>query len=389
MKWIDTIKKVLKQHGHHLIFGMSILSLTLLVAWWSVFLQQSIKLQRSFLQENLELALESFAFQLGNDKNDPPQPGVLKQDDRFEITACGSVDRQFAKALTPSWKEYCIQARDSALAQIEDEFRRKRFMLIGESGFLVLLILLSSILLYQFIQLEKSSAREVEAFWGRVTHEIKTPITGIKAFLQSLKNQSLDPDQVLPFVDMALKQVEKQEQLVENILAGYGLRSGGSEHVPKLKDLNLNECIKNYFDRHVIHLTDAKLSLRFDADNGKELMVRADSHILRVILDNIVDNALKYCSPGLILTVGVSGRDKEAVVTLKDNGPGFPSEFPEKIFSAYKYLQDELPGKGHGSGMGLYIARQLTEKMNGRLEAFSKGEGCGAEFHIYLNLSKR
>ena len=67
MKWIDTIKKGLKRHGHHLIFGMSILSLTLLVAWRSVFLQQSIKLQRSFLQENLELALESFAFANASD----------------------------------------------------------------------------------------------------------------------------------------------------------------------------------------------------------------------------------------------------------------------------------------------------------------------------------
>lgn len=371
---------------------MSILSLTLLVAWWAVFIQQSIKQQRSFLQENLQLAMESFALQLGNDKDNPPPPGVLEQDGRFEITA-GTADGQFARALNPYWKEFRIKARETALAKIEDEFRRKRFMLIGEAGFLVLLILLSSILLYQFIQLEKRSNKEVEAFWGRVTHEIKTPITGIKAFLQSLKNQSLDPDQLLPFVDMALKQVEKQEQLAENILAGYGLRSGGSEKLPKIKDLNLYECIENYFQHHVIALTDAKFSLHFDADTdeapGGDLVVRGDCHLLRVILDNIVDNALKYASPGLILRVGVSIRDKQALITVKDNGPGFSPGFSENIFNAYKYLEDQLPGSVHGPGMGLYISRRLAEKMGGRLEAHSKGEGRGAEFRIFLNLSKR
>ena len=391
IKRINRIKNLLKQHGHHVIFGMSILSLTLLVAWWSIFLHQSIKLHRSFLQENLALTLETFAFRLGKDKNNPPVPGVLKQDERFEITTGDSSNQSFVKVLEPYWKEFRIKARASALARIDDEFKRKKFMLLGESGLLVLLILLSSILLYQFIQLEKRSTREVEAFWGRVTHEIKTPITGIKAFLQSIKNQSLNPDQLLPYVDMALNQVKKQEQLAENILAGYGLRSGNSGHIPKVKDLNLTECIKNYFDHHVILLPDDTFSLHIEGEgngNHNDPVVRADCHILRVILDNIIDNALKNCSPGLILKVSVSVLDKQAVIALKDNGPGFPPDSSEKIFEAFKYREDQLPGRRHGSGMGLYISRQLMEKMDGRLEAYSKGKGYGAEFRIFLNLSK-
>jgi two-component system OmpR family sensor kinase len=226
----------------------------------------------------------------------------------------------------------------------------------------------------------------MEEFWGRVTHEIKTPITGVKAFLQSLKNQSLDPDQLPRFIDMALKQVEKQEQLAENILAGYGICSRKDEYEPDIKDLDLNKCIREYFEHHALHLTDASVSLH--RETGKDLMVRADCHILRVILDNIVDNALRYCSPGLVLEVGVSLWDNRAVLIIRDNGPGFPPGLSEKIFNAYKYLGEELPGKTHGSGMGLYISRHLAEKMGGWLEAHSRGEGQGAEFRLFLNPAK-
>jgi signal transduction histidine kinase len=308
-------------------------------------------------------------------------------DERFEIGKCPPGRDGFTNPLLPQYPGLCLKVRNHVLSTIEKDFKRKKIMLIGEAGLLFLIILLSSVLFYQFIRLEKRSTREVEEFWNRVTHEIKTPITGIKAFLQSLKNQSLPPEQVLLFVDMALKQVEMQEQLAENILAGGGLRAADHKHKPIIGDLNLNECVKGFFDHHMIRLTDAVLTLHLEA--AENVTVRADCHLIRVILDNIVDNALKYCSPGLVLTVKTSTQNKKAIISISDNGPGFPAEFSGKIFQAYKYQASELPGDNHGSGMGLYIARRLAENMGGRLQASSKGKGKGAEFQLHLNLVKQ
>jgi signal transduction histidine kinase len=381
------LKTKLKQHGHHVIFIMSIISLALLVTWWTVFINRSIDERRNFHMKNLKLALNLFSMQLGTAADNRLQPGVFPVDDRFEIAKCSPGRDSFAKPLPPRYPGLCLKVRNDVLATIKKDFKQKKMMLIGESGLLFLIILLSSVLFYQFIRLEKRSTREVEEFWGRVTHEIKTPITGIKAFLQSLKNQSLPPEQVLLFVDMALKQVERQEQLAENILAGCGLRSADGKHKPNIEDLNLNECVKSYFDHHMIRLTDAALSLHLEGtENAK---VRADCHLIRVILDNIVDNALKYCTPGLVLTLKAFTQNKKAIISVSDNGPGFPSEFSEKIFQAYKYPVIELPGDNHGSGMGLYIARRLAENMGGRLQASSKGNGKGAEFQLHLNLVKQ
>jgi len=380
------LKRNVLPHSHHLIFMMSILSLAFLAAWWSVFINQSIEHHRSHHLESLQLSLDYNSMRLGLDKDNRPAVGIYETDNRFEVAACGGTGTNFEKPLLPAWPGLCIKTRESVLMEIEQDFKRKKLMVAGESGVLVFVILLSSIFLYRFIKLERRSAGEVEEFWGRVTHEIKTPITGIKAFLQSLKSQSIDPAQLPLFVDMALKQVEKQEQLAENILAGYGLRSGKSNYMPHLTELNLNEYTRNYVDGHVLHLTDARVSLRMEP--GKDLTVQADGNILRVILDNIVDNALKYCSPGLILEVNVFVRDKKAILSIRDNGPGFQPELSEKIFNAYKYAKSELPAAEHGSGMGLYISRRLAEKMGGRLTASSKGTGQGAEFQLFLNVPR-
>jgi signal transduction histidine kinase len=382
---IKKVKNVVKLHGYRFIFGISILSLALLVAWWTVFLTQSIGKQRMHLRENLAAKLNFFALQLGIDEKNLPETGVFEIDRRLEIAPCGPGREDFCKPLKPSWPQLCIRVREEALLKIEDEFKSKRFMLVGESSFLVLLVLLCFILLYKFIRLEKRYTKEIEEFWGRVTHEIKTPITGIKAFLQSLKQRSLNEEQLSFCVDLALKEVEKQEQLAKNILAGSTLRN---KDVP-LKKVNsdIGEFIETYFDGHVLHLSDAVV--KFDIDSGRGLLVKGDPHALRIILDNITDNAVKYCSPGLILDIGISKQGSKAVIHIRDNGPGISAQILKTIFYPYKNFPHKLPTAVHGSGMGLFISRRLAEKMGGDLQAFSKGDGQGAEFRVFLPMVKK
>lgn len=381
---IAHIKKAVKLHGYQFIFGISILSLALLVAWWSVFLTRSIGRQRTLLRENLAARLDYFALQLTTPGSGLPGIGVLQQDERFEVVYCDRESGSFIKSLKYFRPPLCLRVRKEALEQIEDEFRRKRFMLIGESSLLVLLLLFCSILLYKFIRLEKRSSEEIEEFWGRVTHEIKTPITGIKAFLQSLKNRSLDETQMLTFVDMALQEVEKQEQLAENILAGSSLKR--KDVALKRVTLNTGKFLDDYFDGHVLCLSGVKV--RLDIDKREDFLITADPHALKIILDNITDNAVKYCAPGLVLHVSISRQGPRAVIRIRDNGPGIEPEVLKNIFIAYTRFAGELPAACRGSGMGLCISKKLAEKMGGDLDAICIGTGQGTEFRVSLPLAK-
>ncbi|MBN1222572.1 MAG: hypothetical protein JXB23_04955, partial [Candidatus Aminicenantes bacterium] len=227
------IPQALKNHIHHFVFILTILSLAALLAWWTVFIRSSIRSQKNNHLEGLEKDMKYLALQLGSDIRCPPSQGQVEHDERFELILCHNAYQQGTIALEPYWPEYCIRTRRSILNLIETKYKRQNFMLVGEAGFFVLVLLLSSFFLYRFIQLERRTSQEVSRFWERTAHEIKTPITGIKAFLQNLKNRSYDVDELVPYVEMALKQVSKQEQLADNIVSGYHLKSRAA---PKIQE---------------------------------------------------------------------------------------------------------------------------------------------------------
>lgn len=363
-----------------MVFIIAIVSLAAVLAWWTIYIHNSIKQQRFYQLERLDLMLNRYVLELNLDTENAPTSGILENDDRFEIGSCSSYGTRFVKPLSPAWPELCLEVRPEILEEIEKESKSLNFMLLGESGLLLLIVLISSVFLYRFIRLERQTTEEVKRFWERSAHEIKTPITGIKAFLQNLKSNRYSQEELLPYVDLALVQVEKQEQLAENVLSGYQLES--QKKSSGLKRIDLVSFLSSYFEKAAVQLTEAEIIEGFK--EIKEVAVRADEYRLGVILDNIVDNALKYCSPGLVLDVGIEEEKKRVAVIFRDNGPGFSSHFKENIFSAYKFTDGKLPEGKHGAGIGLYISRQLARSMGGDLRAESEGPGEGAAFFLFL-----
>lgn len=378
------MKDLLKIHGYHFIFILSLLCLASLVAWWTVFIHNSIRVQRSLQYKSLESTLTLLSFRAGMDRAHPPEPGVLKEDTRFEIVPCNSTAGKLSVLLLPYWPGYFLRPQPAALQQIEAEFHRRKVMLIGESSVLIFVVFIATFFLYQYIQLERKTAHEVKELWGRLTHEIKTPITGIKAFLESLKNQSLRPEELPPYVDMALKQVQEQEKIAENILAGYHLRSVDASLT--LTRVSLKEFLRRTLSSHPIRLSDAKAHFHFP--EKKDVFVLADECALKVIFDNIADNAMKYASPGLVLTIAAETEKNAAVVSFLDNGPGFPKGREKDVFRAYKFLGRNRFSSQSGSGMGLFISQQLARKMGGDLKAVAQKGKQGVLLQLVLNLAK-
>lgn len=368
-----------RHHGYHLIFGLCLISMAALCAWWGIFIRRAIAAERQSAEDGLRFHVWAYASLLGQ-QSTAPAAGLLELDNRFEVVPLeGAVGRDL-QVLAPNWEGLGIRARPQYLRTIEARYHRRMFMLFGEGTLLAILVLAAATMLYRMVWLERRTAKELREFWGRVTHEIKTPITGLKAFLQTLKTQQMPRRELDPLLDLALEQIERQQQLAQNVLIGHRLDRDPSR--ARLDEVSLGEFLRRLLASHALLLARRRVHLGIGEGRGPTVFGDPDS--LHVIVDNLIDNALKYGGDDLVLDVSIEASDRSATVHFQDNGPGFDPALAENIFEAYRRLTGELPAGRHGTGLGLYISRQLARRMGGDLVASSQGPGKGARFSLRI-----
>jgi signal transduction histidine kinase len=370
----------LRAHGYHLVFGLTLVLLAALVSWWTVFILHAIEQQREY---HFDSALDSArirSFAIGHNRNAVPPIGRLADDERLEIVECGDHGHSRHAILAPFWPDYCIALSPDYVAAGEQKFHRQLLMVAGEGSVLLLAILVCSFMLYRVIFLERRAAKQLREFWNRVTHELKTPITGIKAFLQTLQAQDFSREELEPLVAMALREVERQEMLAENLLIGQRIAREGLGL--RLRPFGLVQRVREFYSEHRILIPEGAFDLHVACSEG--LQVTADPDALWVILENLTDNALKYGGDPPKITCVVEESAKHGIVRICDEGVGFDQADADRIFNAYQRLTTESPVGRHGTGMGLYLSRQLAVKMGGGLRAESAGPGSGACFIVTL-----
>lgn len=369
----------LRHQQHHLLLGAMLVVLSALLFWWAWFFHSTIREEYHRNHKNLTLLAQIAAYKLGaQGQKTPPHVGVYLWDSRLEIVrgtrGAGVVP------LSPRWKHLGVRLRPAVVKRLQRKYRRRVTMLTGEGLFLALCMLIFSILLYRSLLQERRSKEELKEFWSRITHEIKTPITGLKAFLETLKRREFSRQELLPLLDLAMSQIQRQELLATHLLRGQQMES--SSFRIELSPLEWTPLVEGFFAEDDLQLTDGQVSLELLP--AGESRVQGNPSVIREILNNLTDNALKYSEKTLQLQVKMEENKDFLVVKVTDNGKGFPPAMAERLFESYRYLSQSLPQGSSGTGMGLYLSRKLARRMGGELKAFSPGQEQGATFSLSL-----
>ncbi|MFX1398739.1 MAG: ATP-binding protein [Promethearchaeota archaeon] len=222
----------------------------------------------------------------------------------------------------------------------------------------------------------------------RTSHELKTPLISIKGFTEFLLRffqTNLDPE-----VRTVLKEIEKASNRLENTIQSL-LETSKIEQEKlflelKYSDLSnlINECISDFY--HIIEVKNHDLKVKIP----ENVMVKIDKKRIYEVISNLLTNALKYTPPNGSIKIKLKVRQENCVFSIKDTGIGFDDEEKEILFT--KFGKIERYGKGwnvdiNGSGLGLYIAKELIELHGGKIWMKSAGKDQGSSFYFSLPLN--
>src|SRR5690606_32957697 len=223
-------------------------------------------------------------------------------------------------------------------------------------------------------------------FVANVSHELKTPLSSIKAYTETLLNGAIDDTQYARhFLTRIDEQASRLHELILDLLTIARIESGQAalEIAPLALSGVVASCLRNYEER--AKAGDISLD---DQPRDSQLVVMADEESLGQILNNLVDNAIKYTPAGGTITVRCRAEENQAVIEVADTGVGIEPEHHGRLFERFYRVDKARSRELGGTGLGLSIVKHLCQAMQGSV-AVESSLGQGTVFRVRLPLVER
>jgi len=248
-------------------------------------------------------------------------------------------------------------------------------------GFIIAGVILNTI----FLVREVRRNEQQDSFLNAVTHELKTPITSIRLYLETLQQREVDEAQRREFYQVMLEDTQRLMGTVDQVLRAA--RVVQKNAVLNKSEVEVGPLVQDAVElarsRH--HLSPETMAWELDGKPAEHLSVAGDRDELSTALSNVLDNAVKYSQKDTRIRVEVVTPDLQKVlIKVHDNGVGIPRGDLKRVFKRFYRVLTPGSTQVKGSGLGLFIVRAIARRHGGSAYAESEGPGKGTAVTIEL-----
>jgi signal transduction histidine kinase len=288
---------------------------------------------------------------------------------RRQLERIDTLERSIAVASVPPGEEQALRLDD-----ITAHTERQRLMMYGETAFGGVVLAMFVAGLFVLARNRRHDNQSMRRMLQITAHELKTPLAGLKALLQSLQLGSIPAAMRLSLLERGVDECNRLEHLTETLLA--------YQRAVAHKRLRLQPHESSTLVRSLLeHRANSFPAEGISWQESESVSVLADADAFRVVLENLLDNARKYGAGRVELRA--HAETQRYLLEVRDHGIGFLEREAEALFTPWTRAEAHSVSK-HGSGLGLYLARQLAEAMGGSLTAHSPGPDQGSTFVLSL-----
>jgi signal transduction histidine kinase len=279
--------------------------------------------------------------------------------------------------LVPAWR-VSIEPRDPGI--VSRYVSRQRWIYGTTLALLVAGMVLGVVLVVRDISRERRLSRLRADFVANVTHELKTPLTSIRMFAETLQlGRAASDSERQESLDVIVGETERLTRLINTVLDFSKIERGQKEY--RMGDVDVSEVVHSALKTLKYSLEDKGFTLEADIEPG--VRATADADALEQAILNLVDNAVKYSGQAKWVRIALWSRDHAVFLRVSDRGIGIPEADERRIFDKFYRSRAANDGDAGGAGLGLTVVQHIVDAHGGRIEVESK-VGEGSRFTIVL-----
>ncbi|BFQ95395.1 cell wall metabolism sensor histidine kinase WalK [Enterococcus cecorum] len=281
------------------------------------------------------------------------------------------------RKILESTEELLIERKESkygATMIIRVEFS----MIRRESGFISGLVAV----LHDVTEQEQNE-RDRREFVSNVSHELRTPLTSMRSYIETLSEGAWQDQEMAPrFLKITLDETDRMIRMINDLLDLSRMDNGNLKL--NIEMVNFNELVNFVLDRFDVIISNSEKKYRIVREfTQRPLFVEVDTDRMIQVIDNIMNNAIKYSPDGGKITVRLMETHNNVILSITDQGLGIPKKDISRIFERFYRVDKARARKQGGTGLGLAISKEVVKALGGTIWATSI-ENYGSTFYISL-----